>query len=74
MKRLATAQAGEVAADLTCGARVHEWEVGRALKASSGVLQSFAAADLQCEYPCRMPKTDASLSGGARCVLCRHVS
>ena len=60
MKRLATAQAGEVAADLTCGARVHEWEVGRALKASIGVLQSFAAADLQCEYPCHTPKADRS--------------
>lgn len=50
---------------------MHEWEVGRALKASSGVSELFAAADSQCEYPCRTPKTDASQAArqlfGARC-------
>ena len=56
MKRLATTQAGEVAADLACRARVHEWKVGRALKASSGVLRSRVAVNLWRECSCRTPR------------------
>ena len=56
MKRLATTQAEEVAADLACRARVHEWKVGRALKASSGVLRSRVVVNLWRECSCRTPR------------------
>ena len=46
MKCLATAQVEEVAADWLARARVHEWKVGRALKASSGVLRSRVTVNL----------------------------
>lgn len=74
MKRLATAQAGEVAVDLACCVRVHEWEVGCALKASSEVLRLCVATDLRRECSRCTLKTVVSQAARQavwRAVFCR---